>query len=209
MSRKAKLQCLKKLSNLMYEEFHYNDGDADDLLTILEDYIETIKNPIGTKFTFGKHRGYTIQEVTEIRGGKAYLRWLLEQDWFKEHKMYNECLECVVFKNKSTDKQRLRKKVSSYNSQDKKKGRYDAMNALTEDDMLEIINTVGVQCYWCDRETILNPEKIYSKNQLTLDRIDNDIGHTIDNCVISCFQCNMKRGDMSFDEYCQLKKKNK
>ena len=207
MSRKAKVECLEKLSELMYEEFHLNNGDADDLLNILEDYIETIKNPIGTKFTFGKHRGYTIQEVSEIRGGKSYLRWLIDQDWFKEHKMFDECREYVVFKNKYTDKQRLKKKVSSYNSQDKRKGRYSALNTLTEGDMLEIINTVGVDCYWCDRKTVLNPENKYSKNQLTLDRINNDIGHTVDNCIISCFECNMERGDMSFDEFSEVKKK--
>ena len=34
------------------------------------------------------------------------------------------------------------------------------------------------------------------KEQWTLDRIDNNIGHTKDNVVISCLSCNIKRGVM-------------
>ena len=37
-------------------------------------------------------------------------------------------------------------------------------------------------------------ENVREKKQWTLDRIDNDIGHTSDNVVICCLECNLKRG---------------
>ena len=38
-------------------------------------------------------------------------------------------------------------------------------------------------------------------NQWTLDRIDNSCGHNIDNVLISCLECNLKRRDMDKDKF--------
>ena len=35
------------------------------------------------KFKFGKHKGLTVKQVIDI-GEDSYLKWLLEQDWFRE-----------------------------------------------------------------------------------------------------------------------------
>ena len=37
--------------------------------------------------------------------------------------------------------------------------------------------------------------------QWTLDRIDNDQGHNIDNILISCLECNLKRRCRSKDKF--------
>jgi hypothetical protein len=42
---------------------------------------------------------------------------------------------------------------------------------------------------------------MYSKQQWTLDRIDNDVGHNADNVVVSCLECNLKRGTMDSDRF--------
>lgn len=41
-------------------------------------------------------------------------------------------------------------------------------------------------------------------HKLGCDRIDNSIGHIIGNVVPCCKKCNIKRGKMSFEEFCEL-----
>ena len=38
-------------------------------------------------------------------------------------------------------------------------------------------------------------------SKLPLDRINNDIGHTINNVVVSCRNCNIIRGNMPFEAW--------
>ena len=42
-------------------------------------------------------------------------------------------------------------------------------------------------------------------NQWTVDRIDNSIGHDIENIVISCLKCNLQRRSRSSDKFLQTK----
>jgi hypothetical protein len=62
-----------------------------------------------------------------------------------------------------------------------------------------MINDMGVHCHYCGNETyIIDLNR--SRSQLTLDRLNNDLGHSVSNCVISCLGCNVKRGDMCSSE---------
>lgn len=38
-------------------------------------------------------------------------------------------------------------------------------------------------------------------NLMTLDRIDNNVGHTDANCVPACLRCNLLRGDMPYEAW--------
>ncbi len=44
-------------------------------------------------------------------------------------------------------------------------------------------------------------KNIFEKKQWTLDRINNNEGHNHDNVVISCLDCNIKRGDMDSERF--------
>lgn len=43
-------------------------------------------------------------------------------------------------------------------------------------------------------------------HNMGVDRIDNLLPHTLNNCVPCCTKCNRERGRMSFEEFCTLKK---
>ena len=97
----------------------------------------------------------------------------------------------------------LTKKAHSYNQQDKKKGRlyydpkYDRLNSpkLTVDDIIDLIQKYGLECYYCNDICDIIPKSKYSNDQLTLDRLDNNISHKKSNCVICCYQCNTVRSN--------------
>jgi hypothetical protein len=63
-------------------------------------------------------------------------------------------------------------------------------NRICDLDFTSVLNKVvdTPNCIYCDIELqYLSP---YLPNHATIDRINNNIGHTINNCVISCRRCN-------------------
>lgn len=68
---------------------------------------------------------------------------------------------------------------------DRKKGR---KNDLTKEFIAE---QIAKGCTYCGESQI----------RMTLDRIDNDRGHTMDNVVSACVRCNHVRGDMPYEAW--------
>jgi len=104
--------------------------------------------------------------------------------------------------------------VNCYNSQDKKKGRlcyntkYNAWSSplLGIDDVLKLIDTDGLRCYYCENKVNILPSTKKDKNQFTLDRIDNEKSHAIQNCKICCLNCNdMRSNDYTSEEFKKIK----
>ena len=89
-----------------------------------------------------------------------------------------------IFENKPYRKtsQYNRKRID-YKAVDKKKGRN---SDLTTEFIEKCFNS---NCVYCGFPAI------------TLDRIDNTLGHTMDNCVPACFECNTARNRLfSYEE---------
>ena len=89
-------------------------------------------------------------------------------------------------------KREINKKISGYRQQDIKKKK------LTEDfvcleDVLERIVVSKLKCFYCRQQMLLLFNIKKDMKQWTLDRLDNSIGHTKDNVVISCLKCNLER----------------
>lgn len=111
----------------------------------------------------------------------------------KAHKAYvkNHKRELTEYGKRRYQKQRARRvaemwenrelyKMKGYISSDKKKG-------LDSDIDLEwCVNEMNKPCVYCGH---------VDKGCNGLDRIDNSVGHTKDNCVSCCSLCNMTRGD--------------
>ncbi|KAA6393174.1 MAG: hypothetical protein EZS28_011300 [Streblomastix strix] len=83
------------------------------------------------------------------------------------------------------------KKVESYLQQDVKAGR-DAQNNVTVNDMDYFNRMIPNKCCYCQA-------KFTSINKPILERIDNDIVHTKDNCKLACQLCNSTRSNKDAD----------
>ena len=66
----------------------------------------------------------------------------------------------------------------------------DVLKAIIEGNELVISK---LRCYYCRKECLLIYKTVREQKQWTLDRLDNSIGHTKDNVVISCLKCNLDR----------------
>lgn len=73
---------------------------------------------------------------------------------------------------------------------DKKNNRYEEDKALNYDYLHLLIHSNSNKCYYCNCELQYSN---YDDNLATIERINNNFGHTVHNCVISCRRCNFKR----------------
>jgi len=87
----------------------------------------------------------------------------------------------------------LKKKFSSYKSQDKQSHKYDIDQHITFDEMIEKIYLSKLKCYYCNCDLIILYNKKREKTQWTLERLDNNLGHYTSNTCICCLDCNLKR----------------
>ncbi len=87
----------------------------------------------------------------------------------------------------------IKKKISSYKAQDKKKGRLDDKSFITYEQTLEKLIVTKSRCHYCRCFSLLMYKDRREKRQWTLDRLDNSIGHSSDNTVISCLECNLQK----------------
>jgi hypothetical protein len=73
---------------------------------------------------------------------------------------------------------------------DKKRNRYDANNFIDKCFLEQLIDDEGKHCCYCNIEL----QYIERNSTLaTIERINNDIGHTKSNVKISCYKCNVSR----------------
>ena len=70
--------------------------------------------------------------------------------------------------------------------------RYDKANHITTKYLLELKRDKGDKCCHCDCVLDWSDQQhIRRKKQVTLQRLDNNVGHIVGNCVYACFECNV------------------
>lgn len=101
----------------------------------------------------------------------------------------------------------IKKKISSYKSQDKNNKKINMMrggaaednlclsimlpdNYVDLNDVIELIKIQDGRCYICKEYVLFNYKK-YCNNQFTLDRINNTNPHLRGNVLIACNYCNV------------------
>lgn len=118
-----------------------------------------------------------------------------EYDLSFNHQNYiNQLYLNEDFDKKNTIIKELKKKLSSYLAQDKKKNRlYDKEKYINYEELLSLLVTSKLRCYYCKGSIMLLYNNIREPRQWTLDRIDNNHPHNTENVVISCLKCNLER----------------
>ncbi len=90
----------------------------------------------------------------------------------------------------------IKVKLSSYINQDKTKKKLkcgEKGDKISLHNILEKMLTSKHKCYYCKNTYEILYEYTREPKQWTLERINNDLGHTNENCVVSCLECNLKR----------------
>lgn len=97
--------------------------------------------------------------------------------------------------------QQIKKKIANYKTQDLEKGIYDIICFVQINQVLNKLQSCGLECFYCKQKTNILYEYVREPRQWTLERIDNSIGHTKENVVISCLSCNLRRRTMYYERF--------
>jgi len=110
-------------------------------------------------------------------------------------------MECGGVEHRSLILKELTSKIAGYRRQDVEKRIFQKDLFVSLEDVVDKLLCSKLKCFYCKRNCELLYKNMYSKQQWTLDRIDNDVGHNTDNVVVSCLECNLKRGTMDSDRF--------
>jgi len=87
---------------------------------------------------------------------------------------------------------RLYNLVSNSKVGDLKAGRYDKENHITSKYLRQLKLDCGEKCSYCECELDWSHQlHIRRPKQVTLQRLNNKLGHIKGNCVYACFECNV------------------
>ena len=89
-------------------------------------------------------------------------------------------------------RKQIEQKLSGYKQQDIRKNR---VFGITYDQIVCKMEQQQLQCKYCRQEMLLKYDARRERElrQWTLDRIDNELGHTDANCHLACLKCNLQR----------------
>lgn len=127
--------------------------------------------------------------------------WYVTREWF-----YTAITRCTsldniyvmdadtIYHSPEMAKAKILKKIESYKEQDKKKDRvFDKKHYV---DFKWICETLKAQDMKCNKfecqATLMLDYKSGDPYQFSVNRLDNNLAHTKDNCEITCLHCNVK-----------------
>lgn len=124
-----------------------------------------------------------------------------------QRKILNQLyLEDDTIENKEHYLSELKKKWNGYKYQDKKNNIYHKTYFISFNDLLDKMVASQMQCFYCSSKCLFLYDKSYDNLQWTLDRINNNKGHTCENTVICCLKCNISRGNIDHTRFIESKK---
>ena len=105
---------------------------------------------------------------------------------------YEEQLS-LIEDNDTSIHQAIDTKVNGYKQQDVRRSLLDKETLVTQQEVVRKLQESRLRCHYCKCEVKVLFRTVRDPKQWTLDRIDNDSGHSSANTVISCLSCNLKR----------------
>jgi hypothetical protein len=97
--------------------------------------------------------------------------------------------------------QQINKKIYGYKQQDIIKKLLNTDKFISLESVIDKLIDCELKCYYCQCEMNVLYDISRETKQWTVDRIDNDLGHNVDNFYIACLECNLKRRRRSDDKF--------
>ena len=89
--------------------------------------------------------------------------------------------------------QQINKKIYGYKQQDTIKKIFNESNFINIQSIINKMIERELKCYYCCKEMLVLYDISREMKQWSVDRIDNDKGHNLDNYYLACLECNLKR----------------
>jgi len=141
-------------------------------------------------------------------------KWDFSEEYFEysnQIKMVNELLNNNFAHFNDVSKiaiQEINRKISSYKQQDTLKKRFDETKFLTFESVIHKMIECELKCRYCQKEMNVLYDVSREMRQWSVDRVDNDHGHNIDNYHLACLDCNLKRRRRTDEKFLFTKQLN-
>jgi len=97
--------------------------------------------------------------------------------------------------------QQINKKLYGYKQQDIIKKLLKEDSLITFKSVIDKMLECELKCYYCSNEMNVLYDISREMKQWSVDRIDNDKGHNLDNYYLACLECNLKRRRRSDEKF--------
>ena len=116
---------------------------------------------------------------------------IISNDWYSVHEgktRRTRCKKCFV--QLEQDKGWAKHSVNVHRTNDRNRGLYISEKHITVDFLMRQFNLQGGRCMYPDCNIMLSTETPrYAKNSLSVERLSNYCGHSCDNVVLICREC--------------------
>jgi hypothetical protein len=163
--------------------------DIDNLPEINQSNTDSnTRTALLTKTKKNRTETFTWNLTTEQLTKKHQLESLIKLN----NVLSYSCLQTLTYYEKLI-KNHITHKILNYKYQDIHKDRFNHLRFTNLLNTIKLLITSKLTCHYCNKDVYILYEKVRENLQWTLDRINNDLGHNINNLVISCLECNISR----------------
>ena len=141
-------------------------------------------------------------------------KWTFSDEWFEYSNQIKMMKQIIDNKFNFFDDvskiaiQEINKKIYGYKQQDALKKRYNEEKFLTFESIINKMIECELKCRYCKCEMNVLYDVSREMKQWSIDRIDNDLGHNIDNYHLACLDCNLKRRRRTDEKFLFTKQLN-
>ena len=135
------------------------------------------------------------------------MKWSIDDAFFNYDKQM-EVLRRLIADDTTLEERKffireIRAKLDGYARQDKDKenGIDELSTIISLDATIEMLLISKLRCAYCRECCELIYKDVMAPRQWTLDRVDNDRGHSANNVVIACLACNLQRRTMDAERF--------
>jgi hypothetical protein len=138
-------------------------------------------------------------------------KWAFSEEYYKYENqiiMINDISNNNINEVSKIAIQQINRKIYSYKQQDINKKLLNEQKFLTFESIINKMNECELKCRYCKKEMDVLYDISREKTQWSVDRIDNDKGHNIDNFHLACLDCNLKRRRRTDEKFLFTKQLN-
>jgi hypothetical protein len=91
--------------------------------------------------------------------------------------------------------------MQSYKQQDILKKRYNENKFINVKETIKKLYESKLLCHYCNEKLFILYDIVREMKQWTVDRIDNNLGHNLENYYLACLHCNLQRRRRSDEKF--------
>ena len=150
----------------------------------------------------------------EIKKREVSKKWTFQKEYFKYDKQMKLVLDISNNNLNSFDDvtkivvQQIKQKIYGYKQQDIIKKYLNEEKLINFQSVIQKMIECELKCRYCKEEMLVLYDVSREMYQWSVDRIDNNFGHNVDNFHLACLECNLKRRRRTDEKFLFTKQLN-